>query len=112
MISKELDLSALTEIFETIFDLESASRAVDRVISEQQVRLVHELEKTLSALWMGLCAQPEKSEQENALIKKLQEMMSGLRHGLIENDKPSFFSAGGSLFAKRRGYLAKKSVRR
>lgn len=117
MLTKELDISALTEIFETIFDLEGATRAVDSVISEQQIRLIHELEKTLSALWMGVSNQVEVSDQENGLLKRIQEMIGSLRHGLMEIEsgvtyKSSFFSGYGALFAKRSLFrLGKKAGR-
>ena len=105
VISKELDLSVLVEFFESLFDVESPTPTAEAVLIDQKLRLVQELEKTLSVVGSAVngCSQP--SPEDTDLLKKLQEMVGSLRHGMIELGpslhQPSLFSGCSTIFGKR-----------
>ncbi|MDP1573646.1 MAG: hypothetical protein Q8L78_01740 [Coxiellaceae bacterium] len=115
VISKELDLSVIIEFFESLFDIESPSPAAEIVLTEQKVRLVHELEKTLSVVWSAVSGNPHPSAEECDLLNKLQEMVGSLRHGMFESatslHQPSLFSGYSTIFRKRSSVRRLRSVR-
>jgi len=117
VISKELDLSVLVEFFESLFDVESPSPTAEFVLAEQKLRLVQELEKTLSVVGAAVRGSAQPSPEDTDLLKKLQEMVSSLRHGIFElgalsSHQPSLFSGCSTVFGKRSALRRSRCVSR